>query len=434
VILAGKGLNIDLRFTNNKISEAMDFYLKYFVSPVGQRVLDLWGWRPQLADDQVLKVIRDPGKGPYTEDFESSMLIVSINFDAGKTKIRKALDKLLKELSPRDTKPTPKFSPDTWETDYQIYVLHHEEGFTFKEIAAKLNMPASTVKSAFQRIYKHIHQTDEYGTAETRGELSVDITKGLLVPLDEAEAEYARSQILGGLGNKMAPSGAYEDEGGDFLVQEPKQDPVTGFFKLCNEIAPRTPRIYALREECVYLPGSEACSTCTPWRNSETFVGNMDGIPYFRRKFLPLTYPGTSKIINSIIQPDMVAEEKQKGHVDVGYKEYMAYWDWKHHWLLEQIAFARGYYYDYRYKDAWGEKLHSDLPRKEELSLQAEYVEKHGTVRSSPWEPPREEDDVAVRIVPHSSGQYSLAFTLRKDLLEWLIVSQIDQRAKKSHH
>jgi len=187
----GLELKIDLRFTNNKIMEAMTRYLKYFLSPAGQRVLDLWGCRPQLADGQALEDIRNPGRGPYDADLESSVLIVSINCNAGKMKIRRALKELLEKFSPRDKKCTPKFSPDTWETDYQIYVLHHEEGFTFKEIAAKLNMPASTVKSAFQRIYKHIHQTDEYGTAETRGELSVDITKGLLVPLAEAEAEYA---------------------------------------------------------------------------------------------------------------------------------------------------------------------------------------------------------------------------------------------------
>jgi hypothetical protein len=453
VSLSGKGpdFKIDLRFTDNKIMEAIGRYLGYFLSPVGQRVLDFWDYRPQVADGQVLEVIRDPGKGPYGPDLESSMLIVSINFDAGKMKIREELKGELKKFSLRDTVPTPKFSKETWIRDYEIYRLRHDEGWKFPDIATKLARPKSTVESAFKRIFLHIHQRDEYGTKETREGLKVDITKGLLVPLDEAEVEYVRMQMLGGFGNKMAASGAYEDKEGDFIVQEPQQDPL-GYYKFCNpdvsDLVKPIPLPSFFYSTCKYKPGSEACLTCTPWRKSETFIGNMEGILYFRRKFLPPRYPGSGKIAGGIIQPDMVGKELRKkekpSHVNVGHNNrYLAYWEWKHHWLLEQIAFARGYYYDYRAEPyPWREKHHPDLLRKDESVLQADYIEEHEIVPHCPWEPPKEEDNGAIEIVPQSSSDYSLSFNQRCDHMESamidLIAQQIDplwaRRARISEH
>jgi hypothetical protein len=95
----GLVFNIDLRFTNSSIMKAMDRQFEHFLSAEKQKTPDSRGLRPQLADGQVLEVIRNPGKGPYGPDPVSSMLIVSIDFNAGKTKIRKALDELLKKLS-----------------------------------------------------------------------------------------------------------------------------------------------------------------------------------------------------------------------------------------------------------------------------------------------------------------------------------------------
>jgi hypothetical protein len=75
------------------------------------------------------------------------------------------------------------------------------------------------------------------------------------------------------------------------------------------------------------------------------------------------------------------------------------------------------------------------IDRSKELSLQTDHIKRNGIEILPPGKEPKPEDDGAVRIIPHSSGQYSLTFTPRKDLLEWLIVNQIDlRRAKKAHN
>jgi hypothetical protein len=66
--------------------------------------------------------------------------------------------------------------------------------------------------------------------------------------------------------------------------------------------------------------------------------------------------------------------------------------------------------------------------REQELVLQAEHIENHGTVRSSPWQAPKPEDGGKDWIVPRPS------FVLRKDEIESRLIDAIDLQARKSHH
>jgi hypothetical protein len=378
----GVMFHLNLRFPDKKITEAIDGCLEYFLSHEGRRFLDWLGYRPQLADGQALEVIRNPGKGPYGQDLESSMLVVSIDFNAGKMRIRKELKELLKKFSSRDTESTPKFYPNTWELAYEIYRLHRYEGFKFKEISLMLNIPESTVKSAFQRVYLHIHQEDEYGTAETRGELSVNIAERSPISLEDAETIYARAQILGGIGNKMAPSAAYESTKLSWKadLKERAFDSDQNWRKRFGQGGECW--------GCKRVPGSGVCSGC-----------NQALEPVYLARGLKRWAIIPGKAVPKSPEIDNVRYRKSEAQ-------------WKG---LDNL-------------------IRPGIDRNKELSLQTDYMKHNGIEILPPRKEPKPKDG-AVRVIPHSSGKYSLDFILRKDLLEWVIVNQIDlRRAKKSHH
>ena len=480
---------VDLRFTDNTIMKAIDRHLEYYLSPLGQRVLDSKGRRPKLEDGRVVEVIRNPGKGPYGPDLESPMLIVSIDFNAGKTKIRKALDELLKKLSPRDTVPTPKFYPDVWEKGYEVLDLHLQ-GLSPEQIAARLGKSYGTAYGQFRDIHKHVYRK-EWGTKRKRrqesGELQPSIVpcwseerrqiekcpyrvngipqcdrKKSLCPeakdfvnqqsddkhngwgawlqykgmstVEKAEREMASSGLVGGSGCHRKASHIFgrDDEAGTFFLGE-------------DESWFTPPDWHTDCFDCKLVPGSEGCSTCSQEYPSAYYVDglleNKDPYKpsaYTRRFIFPPTHPGTGKIKKRQFEPDDVP-----GYEGVGHKKYLAYWDSRHHRILEQIAFTLGYHYIY---DVWSISDGQEPSRDEELALQAEYIASnsvtecplkvakaygprwgwkiaHGPMPERPSK--RKFDD---RKWAHLVGQFSQTFTMRLDLLEDLLIGLIDSR------
>ena len=323
---AGVMFHLDLLFTDNVIMKAINRHLEFFLSPAVQKTLDPQGWRPQLADGQVLEVIRNPGKGPYNENPESSMLIVSIDFNSGKTKIRKELAELLKKLSPRNTKSTPRFHRDAWEGGYEVLNLYLQE-LSFEQIAARLGKPYNTVYGLFRHIVEYIHQR-EWGTKRQRRQESGEeypfdddlyyLKDGEIVwkdqfkrgdgkwiggtsNLDDAEKEIAGRGLLGGAGcgRKAAHIVGRDDEGGTFfnegMDETWEEAELTRFdnwgrkfgnTNTCMDALPppeeytplipdgrteaqklrdkyiRTPAYITGYNNCKFHPGSERCSTC----------------------------------------------------------------------------------------------------------------------------------------------------------------------------
>jgi hypothetical protein len=281
VSFSGKGSDfyIDLRFTDNKIVEAIDRYLEFFLSPEGQEALDLRGYRPQLEDGRVLKVIRDPGKGPYGPDLDSSMLVVSINFDAGKMKIRKELKKLLKKLSPRDTESTPRFHRDTLEGGYEIYDLKLQ-GLSFKQISAKVGRSYKTVKRLHKDAWGLIHPGKDYSTKSLRRQ---ENQEGEEYPFDDkkngwgtwiaysnapdlkhAERFYAKQCDTGTRTPRL------EDEEPDenkpfqsvLVAQLDRSKAGTAFDKLISRVCLRQFLKAEGYEQCGCEPGSPRCNGC----------------------------------------------------------------------------------------------------------------------------------------------------------------------------
>jgi hypothetical protein len=160
--------------------------------------------------------------------------------------------------------------------------------------------------------------------------------------------------------------------------------------------------------------------------------------PYTRRSVFPPTHPGTGK-----------KGYPEFDYVNVGYLQFMSYRDWRHHRVLKQVALTLGLHYE---RGDWGEKGVTRVPpREKELEMQAEYIAKHGIAATCPmkvaegfgpgwgWDiayGPMSDEPVKkeIIIIASSASQYSLAFTLPKDQLEWLIVNLIDQRAEESRH
>jgi hypothetical protein len=358
---------IDLRFTDNKIMEAMGRYLEYYLSPLGQRLMDLWGYRPQLEDGRVLEVIRDPGKGPYGQDLESSMLVVSINFDAGKMKIKKELKELLKKLSPRDTKST-RFHPDTWELAYEIYRLSDQEGLKFKEITNRVGKPYKTVKRLHKTISEHIHQK-EYGTPKIREQ--------------DTDEEYPFSDANNGWGTWISYKGApsvkkaekhfakqcdtgrriprlHEEEPDEYapfqsvlVGQLDKSLAGTAFEKLIKRTCLKQLLKAEGYEQCGYEPGSKRCKGCNQGLEENRKLGLWkkiqlitDGIPW-----------------NAYVESFKYAPIEAAIKKGIPKNSYIAY---RYQRIDEEATFV----------------FEKNLPRKKELKWQREYIKKYGV---KPW-------------------------------------------------
>jgi hypothetical protein len=357
-------------------------------------------------------------------------------------RIRKAVKELLKKYSPRDTESTPKFSAKTWERDYEIYRLHHpnyDHRFTFKEIGTKLDVDEPAVKKAYQRIYKHIHQVDEYGTKRTRDELSVDITKGFTGSgnTEGAENQYVRAQMLGGYGAKMAPSGAYEDET-RYTYTEIKPEAEAVAFKLCREWPIRTHKCeddtakklghigkYAgpIRfPTCKHKPGSRTCSDCTPWRNCDTFTGNLEGTPYFRRRFTEPTEPIGEPLARLI---GLLERDCEPIKEDPEQKEYIATNGVSQ--CPQKVAEGFGPEWDKPIRYWVPEPPCGECTRPCDDSM----CDKLWKWTKKNFKPPTELSPDS----PHCVSQPSRDLLKNKDEVENALIARIDgQRARKSHH
>jgi hypothetical protein len=370
-------LFINLRYSNNAIIESLNRAIDYVLS------LNDVKWREYMS---LVPVLFDAEKEDYSFCKSQPIIAVAVQFSAGKMKIRQAVRELLDKYTPREAEPTRRFHIEKWEEAYRIYELHKDEGYSFKDISVKLNIPESTVKSAYQRIYLHIHQEDEYGTKETRGELCVNIADRSPMPLQDAERKYARAEMLGGSGNKMAPSGSYED--GEAT-----------FYDWKAELAERGKAFENWRKrfgqsiecwDCKRVPGSVVCSGC-----------------------------------NQAIERKYLSRGLKRWYIEHGKAVKRAP-------LLERRSPypLKGEREPLHYIEIYESVLTQHLrpPREQELVLQAEYIENHGTIRSSPWQAPKPEDDGAVWILPRPS------VILRKDEIESRLIDEIDLQARKSHH
>jgi hypothetical protein len=351
--------------------KAIDRHLEYYLSPLGQRVLDSKGRRPKLEDGRVLEVIRNPGKGPYGPDLESSMLIVSINFDAGKMKIRKELKELLKKLSPRNTEPTPKFSSETMELAYDIYDLELQ-GLKFKEVATRVGRPYKTVKRLHKTISEHIHQK-EYGTPKIREQDTdeeypfSDAQEGWGTSIKykhspsvkKAEKHFAKQCDTG----RRAPRLREKEEDSVLVGQLDKSLAGTAFEKLIKWICLKQfvgPGGY---EQCGYEPGSKRCRGCNQalevkFKSSELYW--WDIVPGLWKK---------AKLIIDGIPWNAYVESFKYAPIEAAIKEgtpqnsYIAY---RYQRIEEEATFV----------------FEKNLPREKELRWQREYIKKYGV---KPW-------------------------------------------------
>jgi hypothetical protein len=385
------GLNIvfNMRYENALLSGLVDVILGHYYEPI-YKVDPCWR---NIYDDSdwVLETL-------FAYPF---LMKVRVNLSAGKIKIRKAVRELLEKLSPRETEPTPRLRPDTWELRYQVYYLYREEGLSFEEIAPTVGKSYQRVQSLYMEAYEYLHQED-YGTKRTRGETDVKLSERSFVPLEDAENMYTKMQLLGA-GSTHFSKQEWDDQKGTITTP------------------PLVREKYRLCQECKVTPGTEGCWGCITWKNSTSFHGNMEGVPYFRRIFLPPTYPGTG-----------YKGYPEFDYVKVGHQKRLILRDWRWWRFFEQMAVTWGYSC---VDGIIGKReFQEGLTREEELSLQAGYISQNGVTLLDPHEAPKPPKGRKMEIIASSASQYSLAFTLRPDLLEWLIVIQIDQRAKKSHH
>ena len=187
----------------------------------------------------------------------------------------------------------------------------------------------------------------------------------------------------------MAPSGPYEDEETTFYDWKAEYAESGRAFENWGQISECW--------NCNRVPGSEVCSGCNQMPKPVYYARGLRSWRIEPGRAVKRTKPLER------LSPYPAKGEKEPSH-------------WRE--VYESVI-----------------TQHLRLQREQELVLQAEYIETYGTIQSCPWEAAKPKDDYKFKIIPHSSGQYSLAFTMRKDLLEWLIINQIDfRRAKKSHH
>jgi hypothetical protein len=174
--------------------------------------------------------------------------------------------------------------------------------------------------------------------------------------------------------------------------------------------------------ECKFKPSHIRCLDCDQTYPPSTYTTgaiehsqpHLRSATYTKRSPFPETHPGTGKLV------------RRAGGYTTSHPE-------EHE--LDPPRFVKIDEYMYFYR--------SGLTREQELEMQAEYIEKHGTAPHCPMEDQRTAFDLVekepvkkkINILKWSflQGQHSLASTLRKDLLEQFLVNQIDQPAKESH-
>ena len=106
-------LSIFLQYSDSVIMRSLDQAIDCILS---LRDVKWQEYRPHVP---VLTEIDIEDFDPIRED----MVLVGVEFSAGKTRIRQAVKELLGKYTPRDTEPTPKFSSGTWRSDYKIYAI-----------------------------------------------------------------------------------------------------------------------------------------------------------------------------------------------------------------------------------------------------------------------------------------------------------------------
>jgi hypothetical protein len=373
-----------------------------------------------------------------------SLMEVRVNLSAGKMKIRQAVRELLDKYTPRESEPTRRFHPEKWEEAYKIYDLKLQ-GLSFEEIAIQIGKPLSTIHGLYKGLWEHIHQR-EHGTKRQRFQESGeeypfdDANRGWgariggVGELEDAERRLASRGLVGGSGRrKAAHIVSRDDEAGTFFVGEDES-----WFTL--------PDWHTDCLDCKFVPGSEGCSTCSQEYPPALYVDGLleNKEPYkpsdYTKRFIsPPTYPGEA--VPKSAEIDKIREKESES----------------------------------RYEEV--ERLISlGVDPDEKLALQAKYIEENGatecplkvaknfgprwglSIQYWPTAPvPCAEcsidcDEIcedALRWLEKNFkprtmrantrkwadlvGQYNLTFTLRNDLLEWLLVNQIDQRAQKSH-
>lgn len=394
-------------------------------------------------------------------------LHISVNLSASKSRIRTAVRELLKELGPRDTVPTPKFSPETWELSYEIYVLRQEERLKFAEIASRVGKSEDWVEELHKEIWEYLHQPEKYGTVRSRGETHVPITEKTHMSLEDAENIHARMQIVGP-GGKQTPRQMWDDQQGSIFSTSPsEEDKVltttfdnwckrTGNTNSCMEFRGKRAKGWVKHEEdcdkcphfffdsyiseppkktakdheivrcsgpesrrsengytqCKFDRGHPRCLTCTQTPPPSTYTtGQVEpDVTYVKRSPIPPTHPCTGKVVIRVKESEFKTPYPPKYSEDppkfVKITEYM------------------------RFHDEFG------MTRAQDLEIQAECISEHGVITCPPQEAPElvdheiKEKDKIRNIASGGTGQYSLAFTLPKDQLESLLINKIDHRAK----
>ncbi len=103
---------------------------------------NVYTWLITLARNKAVDTIRVKKSGvetqPYSDEYENKFILPILKSDGKSLELKDALDKTVKMQKAMEEL-----------TDAQQYVIHlaYFEGLTESEIAAKLNIPVSTVKS-----------------------------------------------------------------------------------------------------------------------------------------------------------------------------------------------------------------------------------------------------------------------------------------------
>jgi hypothetical protein len=411
-----------------------------------------------------------------------------VNLNAGKMKIRKAVKELLKQYTPRDTEPDRRFHPDKWKMGYEIYQLNLD-GLKLEQIAEMVGRPYPTVQRLLAEIAEHITQKP-YGTKRQRLQdtdedypfddsnfgWGASIGAATDKTPEDAALLLVKSNMLGGIGASRTPS---RIEGRDDEQEDKFFDWKTEYAEKGKAFADGWARRYGHLTECL--------------EEHPTYKGSCSlEIPPWGIGFASFKTPSKSKMkwIDGYLQCKRVpGSENCSGCYQISRRVY--YGKGLKAWRIEPgkaVPRAKKLEQISPYPPKWEKdsphyqriddfiRIPYKIDRERELKLQAEYIAENGITlcpekiargfgprwgfRIRYWPIPQVPcavcniicdnglcDDlwkwlnknfrVPRKIIDifkwsHSQGQYSLAFTLRKDLLEWLIVNQIDQRAKKS--